>query len=115
MSSEYRYVPMYGRRRGSRRQYVFTARLMSSVRCIFNNCTLCLCGVIVSYFDVFTYIMRGLRVVGSITQGNARASIRGTAIVGLHAFFVYLSHLYTTHPIRSPWGNKTFVPMGKEP
>ena len=36
------------------------------------------------------YIRRGLRVVSSKKVGNAKASIRGTTTVGLHAFFVCL-------------------------
>ena len=39
------------------------------------------------------YIRRGLRVVSSIILGNARASNRGTATVGLHAFFMCLVSL----------------------
>ena len=42
----------------------------------------------------YIYIRRGLRVVGSKFQGNARASIRGTTTVGIHVFlFVYMSNM----------------------
>ena len=45
--------------------------------------TLCWCVCVRTY-------RRGLRVVGSIRLGNATALKRGTTIVGLHAFFVFI-------------------------
>ena len=39
----------------------------------------------------YIYIRRGLRVVSSNISGNARASWRGTTIVGLHAFLYALT------------------------
>lgn len=34
--------------------------------------------------------LRGLRVVGSLLSGNAKASTRGTTTVDFHAFFMLL-------------------------
>ena len=59
------------------------ARVLVSVFTIPFRVWLSVCGRLASSF---AYIWRGLRVVGSIVSGNAKASFRGTATVGLHVF-----------------------------
>ena len=109
MSSEYKYVPLYGRRRGSRRQDVVIGRLITPNCCIFDSHALSCEGLLFLCCCVYLY-RRGLRVVGSKEIGQCEGLKLWNDDSRTPRFlFLYLLYIYTTRPTQSPQGNKTFA------
>ncbi len=76
--------------------------------CIRYGC-LCVLGWL-----IFAYMWRGLRVVGSIVSGNAKASGCGTTTVGLHVFYLCLYQpIYNPHSREFLCKNKLFMKKGE--